>query len=568
MDMKVDKNAFEAVEKYHALNRAHIVSLLATKYADRLQRGDAEQVVLDILNHSGKDKTDSTSADYAAFQVDGKTLASKIRQPPCEPGENDCNKHGEPRTMSFPDVSAALNPDNVPVMTNWEMDGNVYTIYAARVEGDTSSKILGTLSIGYLLDKEEAKKAQERLVGEVADDPAKRSLINVVLWHGDEWQSRPHVLGASDPELRDAFSRKFDAARSGNGKFDFKGVEYSLTQAELPHDPDVPMNLLRTSNPMHVRIGLVESSTERMRPIKKVQNDLYILAVCALLIAIVLGLIFSRPIVDPLVGLANVARDVEKGKYDSIQELRRQNRRTFESRDEIGTLCRAIEEMVAGLNHRRAMSKFMSQSAYSSLQDCGTCHTERKWMVILFSDIRNFTGFSEGRDPQSVVQRLNQVLGIQSEIVSKHGGDIDKFIGDAMVAWFSGDDRCQRAVNSAREIMAELAARIGDSAGGQIGVGIHVGEVIVGALGSPDRQDYTAIGSTVNLASRLCSAAKRGQILISQAVFTELGNSVPLHPLEPIRAKGFADPVQVYEVVPEAAAAAAACGNAAKATAS
>ena len=122
-----------------------------------------------------------------------------------------------------------------------------------------------------------------------------------------------------------------------------------------------------------------------------------------------------------------------------------------------------------------------------------------------------------------------------------------------MVAWFTGDDRCWRAVSAAREMLAELNARIGACAGAQIGVGIHVGEVIVGALGSQNRLDYTAIGSTVNLSERLCGAAQRGQILISQAVATELGDSVSLHPLDPIHLKGFADEIHVYEVVTEVA---------------
>ena len=131
-------------------------------------------------------------------------------------------------------------------------------------------------------------------------------------------------------------------------------------------------------------------------------------------------------------------------------------------------------------------------------------------MAVLFSDIRGFTSFSEGRDPEFVVQRLNDVLAIQAEAVTRHGGDVDKFVGDAMVAWFSGPDRCQRAVEAAREMVVQLAARIGDRGGASVGVGVHVGEVIVGAIGSRERMDYTAIGSTVNLAARLSSAAKGG----------------------------------------------------------
>jgi adenylate cyclase len=168
-------------------------------------------------------------------------------------------------------------------------------------------------------------------------------------------------------------------------------------------------------------------------------------------------------------------------------------------------------------------------------------------MAVMFSDIRDFTGFSEGRDPEFVVQKLNDVLGIQAEIVSKHGGDVDKFIGDAMVAWFTGPDRCQRAIQAAQEMMARLSEQIGDCGGARVGVGVHVGELIVGAIGSRERMDYTAIGSTVNLAARLCSAAQGGQILMSHAVVREVGSDFDIRPVSTLSLKGFAEPIPVYE---------------------
>jgi len=162
--------------------------------------------------------------------------------------------------------------------------------------------------------------------------------------------------------------------------------------------------------------------------------------------------------------------------------------------------------------------------------------------------VRGFTAFSEDRDPAMVIQRLNDVLGLEADVVRRHGGDVDKFVGDAMFAWFFGPDRCKRAVEAASEILAELHTRFAGKAGTEIGFGIHVGEVVVGSMGSQDRRDYTAIGRSVNLAARLCSAAKAGQILVSQAVATELEGSIPLNPLAAVPAKGFPEPVRVFEV--------------------
>jgi len=539
-DLKSRTTAFLTIEEYRIRDRAHVAFLIASKSAQLMQRSHAAErcpYMQHLLDVQGSDPNDSAHIDYAALQgLDGQVLAIAVRgQPLC--GEQLQRWH-------LPDVSAAL--DKHPLFTTWQSpDGSIYSIYAARITDGTSTQSLGTVSIGYLLQDEAARMVKQR------------AGTDVVFWHEEESPSHgleQALFGTSDPAFKAALAGKLAGAEQGI-RFDSDGEKFLLQEVTL-QAPGVVIE-----NPAHVHVGVVQSVTRRLLPFTALQNYLIALAVCSLLLGVALGLIFSSPIVRPLVGLANVAREVEKGKYDGIQQLRLDHRRQFESLDEIGTLCRAFEDMVVGLTQRQEMSKYMSHSAFDSLGHCGTCHTERKWMCVLFTDIRNFSGFSDGRDPESVVQRLNQVLGIQAQVIAKHGGDIDKFIGDATVAWFMGDDRCRHAVDAACEMLADLATRVGDCAGGQIGVGIHVGEVIVGALGSQDRLDYTAIGSTVNLSERLCAAAQRGQILISQAVFTELGNSVPLHALDPIHAKGFAEPVQVYEVVRESSANAAAAGE-------
>ncbi|HUK74119.1 MAG TPA: adenylate/guanylate cyclase domain-containing protein [Candidatus Bathyarchaeia archaeon] len=540
-DFKERENAFLSIEQYRIRDRAHVAYLIGAKSAQLLKPSEKAQrcqFLQHILDVQGTDPNDSAHIDYAAFQdVEGRVLAIAFRgQPLCDP---------QLERWPLPNVQEAL--EKLPLLTSWhDPSGHIYSIYAARVTEGTSTKPIGTMAIGYLLDDVSANLVR------------KRAAVDVVFWREEDTQAglQPVVIAASNPSFGPALIGKLADARNGI-RFQVGGERLMLQELAI-QAPGVQVR-----NPEHVHLGVVQSITKQVVPFITLQTYLAVLAAASLLLGVVLGLIFSNPIVKPLVGLANVAREVEKGKYDGIQQLRVDHRRQFQSKDEIGTLCRAFEEMLVGLGQRQTMSKFMSHSAYSSLETCGTCHTERKWMCVLFSDIRNFSGFSDGRDPESVVQRLNQVLGIQANIVAKHGGDIDKFIGDAMVAWFTGDDRCQRAANAAREMLAELASRVGACDGGQVGVGIHVGEVIVGALGSQDRLDYTAIGSTVNLSERLCAAAQRGQVLVSQAVVTELGSSVPALPLPPIHVKGFAEEIAVYEIYSEAesASAAAACEN-------
>jgi class 3 adenylate cyclase len=326
---------------------------------------------------------------------------------------------------------------------------------------------------------------------------------DVVFWRDEVRQSKvePVLLGTSEPRLGPALMK---AISEGRPEIQFKSGNEEWLLADVP-----PQNSgLVIDNAEHIHFGVLQSITNIRKSFKELERYLAILAVCALAGGVLLSFNFTRPI-------------------------------------------------VAELNQRQQMLKFLSHTTVDSLEHHGS---ERRSIVALFSDIRGFTSFCDGRDPASVVERLNQVLSIQAEVVAKHGGDIDKFIGDAMFAWFSGDDRCGRAVAAAREMLAGLDRQFGACAGAQVGIGIHVGEVIAGALGSQDRLDYTAIGSTVNLAERLCSAAHAGQILISQPVVMELGSAVPVRALDPIHVKGFADQIAVYEVMPEVGSISAAAG--------
>lgn len=538
-DLKSREQAFEAVEKYRIRDRAHVAYLVASKSYVLLthtgsKSSSTEEICKylgNIVSYTGSDPDDNPHIDFVSLQAkDGSTVAFIVNgHPACDP---------RLASWRLPDVTDALdvtaNPKGYPLMTNWESpDGKLYTVFAARITASSAEPALGVASIGYLQDDNAAKKAKNR------------ATTDIVIWHEESKGGQipqPLLIGVSNAALVPVLKGKLSSL--GTPDFESGGNTYVLEEMSIGASGVV------SQNPELVHIALIECITDRLRPFVLLEDYLVALAVCCVLSGVGLGAIFSRPIVDPLIGLASVARDVEQGKYDGIQRLKHHNRSVFESRDEIGILCRAFEEMVAGLKQRQIMSKYISQSAYSVLERSATgqAPSERKWMAILFSDIRGFTTFSEGRDPELVVQRLNEVLGLQADAVTKHQGDIDKFIGDAMVAWFDGPDRCRRAVESARQIFQQLKSCKGDSTGG-VGIGLHVGEVIVGTLGSGDRLDYTAIGSTVNLAQRICSAAKAGQLLITQAVATELGDGECLRPLPPITLKGLGEPVPVYEVL-------------------
>jgi adenylate cyclase len=304
-------------------------------------------------------------------------------------------------------------------------------------------------------------------------------------------------------------------------------------------------------NPAKLHIALVQSLDQKFAPFRRLEYLLVSMAVLALLLGWILGRFLARPIANPLVNLARAAESVTRDQLDTADQLlKEESQRLIHAKDEIGVLGRSFHEMLQGLKERLAMFPFMSEATLMEIRSkaSGRSVNARASMAILFADVRQFTSFSEARDPEEVISLLNEVLSIEAEVTKKHKGDIDKFVGDALIAWFSGEDRCARAIHAADEMIGALQSRFGGRPGTTIGVGIHVGEVVVGSIGSQSRMDYTAIGSVVNLAARLCSSAAAGQILVSQSVKAELSEGAMLRPLPPISLKGFRAPVAVFEV--------------------
>jgi len=169
---------------------------------------------------------------------------------------------------------------------------------------------------------------------------------------------------------------------------------------------------------------------------------------------------------------------------------------------------------------------------------------------VIFTDIRGYTEFSERVSPEVVIEALNRYFDVQSGIVEQFGGDIDKFVGDALVAVFDGDEMEQRAVFcgvTIADAMAGLLKKFPEY-NLHVGIGIASGEVVMGAMGARDRMDFTVLGSTVNLSARLCGKAEPGQVLLDRAT-REAARDLPgigFERLDPIPLKGYGDPVPAF----------------------
>lgn len=177
-------------------------------------------------------------------------------------------------------------------------------------------------------------------------------------------------------------------------------------------------------------------------------------------------------------------------------------------------------------------------------------------ITVLFADIRGFTSYSEGQSPEQLVSVLNRYLAAGAEAVLDEEGTVDKFLGDAVMAWFNAPipqtDHTLRAVRAAlklRDRIAGLHAVLPPEAHLAFGIGIHYGDAILGLIGTEKRLEYTAIGDSVNTTKRLQENAGRNQIVISGIAYERVKDQIEVREMEPMQVKGKREAIPVYEIL-------------------
>lgn len=217
---------------------------------------------------------------------------------------------------------------------------------------------------------------------------------------------------------------------------------------------------------------------------------------------------------------------------------------------------RLAREEVARANYSRFMPEYVVQQLLehpNSFRLGGSNQT----VTVLFADIRGFTALSEHENPEKVVGLLNHYFSAMTEIIFAHGGTLDKYIGDGLMALFGAPTttpvdpiNAVKAAVSMQKRIVKLNEELRDEGYPALsaGIGLHTGVATVGYIGSDKRSEYTAIGDTVNLAARLESNATGGQILLSEATQTAAGNIFPVEPLSPLVVKNRQQPVALFEL--------------------
>lgn len=295
-----------------------------------------------------------------------------------------------------------------------------------------------------------------------------------------------------------------------------------------------------------------------LEPAQMVEREAWYIAGTVISIALFLTFLFSITLTSPIEKLAELINVVSKGNFDVSA------RKEVRSNDEVGDLAIAFDHMTDGLKERdkvkNLFSKFHGSSVAEDLlkNDIGV-GGQNKEVTVFFSDIRGFTAFSEKRTPEEVVTMLNEYFGVMVGIINKNNGVVDKFIGDAIMAvWgapHEGPDDTHKALTACMQMrkglleLNEKRIARGDNPI-MIGMGLHCGRAISGTIGSQERMEYTVIGDTVNMTSRIESSTKAfgADLLISDDVVNKVGEKFVTELAGSAEVKGKSEPLKMYKV--------------------
>ena len=289
--------------------------------------------------------------------------------------------------------------------------------------------------------------------------------------------------------------------------------------------------------------------------------EVFFIGFFLILASLVAGYIFSKQLTKDTANILKVINKFEKGQFPKIPSIRT---------DEIGRISFEMNQMISSLKEKEVIQKafgyFVSSeiakdflNEYSDDENADLREKGRiKNLTILMSDIRDFTKFSENKEPDEVTSILNEYFSEMVDIIEKHGGIINKFIGDGLMAVFGLVNKndlssSTNAVNSSiamRKSLKQLNERLGLSL--RFGIGIHYGKVLSGYIGSRNRLEYTVIGATVNEASRIEQETKKEgmpNILYSQEVAQELSNDgLDSKFIKEVNVKGFEKEILLHSL--------------------
>ena len=292
---------------------------------------------------------------------------------------------------------------------------------------------------------------------------------------------------------------------------------------------------------------------------QKVSNELFFIGLLTILGAVIVAFFIGKMLKEDTRLIVDAVKAIEQGNFQTAITINRS--------DELGEVSEGINAMVKGLQLREkikeAFGRFVNPHVAGMFikqfvedEQSIKMGGQKQHAVVLMADLRDFTALSETMPPNELIELLNEYFSVMVDVIHTQGGIVDKFMGDAIMAVFGLPD-CEQpeknAVNAALEMRQQLKKLNQDFAQRGLpeldnGIGIHCGEVIAGYLGSQERLEFTVIGSTVNVASRIEQQTKvlKHAILISDAIKQNLDNRYNVELVDELSLKGVSSSVKVY----------------------
>jgi class 3 adenylate cyclase len=265
-----------------------------------------------------------------------------------------------------------------------------------------------------------------------------------------------------------------------------------------------------------------------------------------LTVSLALTLMLSRSIVDPIENLRAATGRVAEGDYSA--------RVPVISGDETGELAASFNGMVAGLSERErlrdAFGTFVAPDLAARVAEGEDLGAEDVEVSVLFIDIRDFTAFASQATARQVVDYLNGFYRLIVPILTRHGGHVDKFVGDGLLGVFGVPERVPDHADRAVAAAVEIAARVRQHYAGRlrIGVGVNSGPVVAGTVGGGGRLEFTVIGDPVNVAARVEETTRHtgDDVLVTEATVAQMDGSWPMQPRGTVRLKGRPEEIRLF----------------------
>jgi class 3 adenylate cyclase len=341
------------------------------------------------------------------------------------------------------------------------------------------------------------------------------------------------------------------------GDREFFSQRYEAAEWGPLYDVAVPITLAGQKMIGEVHVGISQEPVTNA--VFKTRVTIGAISAAALLAGLIGSFVLGGFITGPVARLTRGVRKLQQGDWAV--------RVRATTKDEVGLLTRAFNEMAQSLGEKElikdAFSRYVSHQVAELILEApdeylSTLKGRRMDVTVLFADIRGFTPLSEKLAPEEVVALLNDYLTHMTEVIFRHEGTLDKFLGDGLMAVFgapvSQSDCTLNAVRAALEMRTRLqdfnlARQIGGQAPVRVGIGINFGEAVVGNIGSRERMDYTVIGDTVNVAQRIQAGASSGQIVLAEDAYRRVAERVEARPLGRFQLKGRTRELELFEVV-------------------